>query len=90
MNIQRKYHEINEQCKMKKIYRKIAKQYGVTAEEVRGEIQNALNAVYEKSEETPMADLVKKDVPKKGSVPTTDEFILYASKKVKNKLSEDS
>lgn len=53
------------------VLRKIAKQNGVTVAEVRREMQRAIEAAYENPNAAALA------VPRKGDVPTPEEFIDY-------------
>lgn len=71
--------------KMKKVYREIAKDYGVSAAEVRREIQAAVaDAFYSReSEETAGA---WDGIQCKGDVPTPEEFILFAAEKIRDKI----
>lgn len=55
------------------MYRKVAKQHGVSHAEVRQEMQLAINAAYVKPNAAALA------VPRKGVVPTTDEFIAFCA-----------
>lgn len=59
------------------IIRKIAKKHGVSVEEVRRDMQAAINAAYV----NPGAAALS--VPKKGDVPTPEEFINYCTRVVK-------
>ena len=54
-----------------KIYKAIAKQHGVSVDEVKREMQDAINAAYVFP--TPEA----LSVPRKNAVPTVDEVIAY-------------
>ena len=61
---------------MRKIYRKIAKKYGVSVQEVKTEMQSAINAAYRNNPE------VVKRIPRKGEIPIPGEFIGYAADKI--------
>ncbi len=67
----------------RKTLRKIAKNHGVTAKEVKQDMQAAINATYQ----TP--NLIHKTaqdaVPRKGEIPTVAEFVDYVAKEVKQK-----
>lgn len=58
---------------MKKVYRRIAKEHGVTVAEVKRNIQEAINTAYVKP------NLYAQCIPHKGEVPTIEEFIIYAN-----------
>jgi len=60
-----------------KIYKKIAKKFGVSVEEVKREMQATINLAYEKP------TLAAQCVPRKDSVPTPDEFINHAVSKMR-------
>ena len=56
---------------MRKIYREIARKYGTTPKEVRTEIQKMIDDAYQNQ------------VPRKGEIPTAEEFIRYCAQKVR-------
>lgn len=63
---------------MKKIYKKVAKQYGVTVEEVQREIQAAITDAYtDPRNDDGITSVYQKNVPSKGEIPTSDEVIRY-------------
>lgn len=59
----------------RKIYRKIAKKHGVTEEEVRRDMQAALNSAYESPCRTPAHMQAQDSVLRSGDVPTPEEYI---------------
>ena len=61
----------------KSLLKKIAKKYGVDISEVQREIQLAINIVYENPNAAALA------IPRKGVIPTTDEFIHYCAGEIK-------
>jgi len=61
---------------MEKIYEKIAKENGVSVEEIKQDIQEAINSAYEKP------NLYARCIPSKGNTPTTDEFIEYVANRM--------
>ena len=67
---------------MRRIYRKIAKEHGISVKEVKAEMQAALNAAYQHSQDPVMA-ANQQHVPKKGEIPTVEEFIRYASGQIR-------
>ena len=69
---------------MRSIYRKIAKEHGVSVKEVKEEMQAALNAAYQNNRD-PVIAANQQRVPKKGEIPTVEEFLRYASRQNKKK-----
>ena len=65
-----------------KIFEEIAKQNGVSVEEVKKEMQAAIDVAYENP------NLYAAKVPKKGDKPTPDELIAYLSNEAKDKMKE--
>jgi len=57
-----------------KIYEKIARENGVSVEEVKKEMQSAINMAFENP-----SDLAK-SIPSKGDIPDTDEVIDFILK----------
>jgi hypothetical protein len=70
---------------MRKVYRKVARKYGVTVEEVKREMQSAIDETYNNSDNNDITKAYQNKVPREGKIPTVDEFIRYASNKAKNK-----
>ncbi len=66
---------------MKKIYKQIAKKHGVTWQEVRDDMQAALNHAYSDPNRNILNVVRQAEVEKKGDIPTPEEFIKYAKKK---------
>lgn len=63
---------------MKKIYKKVAKQYGVSVQEVEREIQAAIADAYaDPLNHNEITQLYQQNVPRKGEIPTPDEVIRY-------------
>lgn len=59
------------------IYRKIAKKHGVSAEEVRQDIQNAIKITYSDTNQSLNNIKAQNAVPRKGEIPTPDELICH-------------
>ena len=59
-----------------KIYKAIAKKHGISVDEVKKEMQAAIQTAYV----FPAPEALK--VPRKNDVPTVDEFLEYTAKKV--------
>lgn len=70
---------------MRKIYRKVARKYGVTVEEVKREMQSAINETYTNPQINDVTKTFQDRIPRKGEVPTVDEFIRYMADKAKKK-----
>jgi len=68
---------------MRSIYRKVAKKHGVSVDEVKEEMQKALNHAYTNTSNDAVTRVCQNQVPSKGEMPTPDEFIRYAANKVK-------
>ncbi len=67
---------------MKKIYKKIAKKHGVTWQEVRDDMQEALNHAYTDPNRNILNIVTQSKVECEGEVPTPEEFMLYAKKRL--------
>jgi len=61
---------------MRKIYRTIAKQHGVTVAEVKRDMQAAIDEAYKNPSPSALA------VPRKGDKPTTEEFVAHVARRV--------
>jgi len=68
---------------MRKIYRKVARKHGVSVEEVKEEMQKALDHAYTNTPDDGVTRAYQKQVASKGEIPTPDEFIRYAANKIK-------
>lgn len=68
---------------MRKIYRKIAKQHGISVQEVRAEMQYALYEAWTKPGKSLTEMKTQAEVPHEGEIPTIEEFFHYAEKKLK-------
>lgn len=66
---------------MREVYRKIAKKYGVSVKEVKRDMQEALTMAYRGAPKGETAEN-QAQVPSAGDVPTPEEFIRYAVKKI--------
>lgn len=69
----------------RKLLRKIAKEYGVTVEEVRRDMQAAIDATYQNPDRNLMNIKAQNAVPRKGEIPTVDEFVGYVAGEIKKK-----
>ena len=67
----------------RKIYRQIAKDHGVSPKEVKADMQAAINYAYNNTSNDEITKAYQDQVPRKGSIPTSEEFISYAVKKLK-------
>lgn len=69
---------------MRKIYRRIAKEHGVSVTEVKRDMQEAITAAYQNPpQDGGVIAAYQRRVPRKGEIPTPDELIRYAAKKIK-------
>lgn len=67
----------------RKIYRRIAKENHVSVSEVKQDMQAAINAAYENPPDDSITEAYQNKVPRKGTVPTIDEFLTYAQSELK-------
>lgn len=69
---------------MRKIYRKIAREHGVSVEEVKEDMQAAIAAAYgNPPKDGGITAAYQRQVPRKGEIPTPEEFIRYAAGKAR-------
>lgn len=68
---------------MRNVYRKIAKENGVTLVEVKHDMQTAIDAAYSNPPNDGITKAYQQRVPRKNEVPTVDEFIRHATKELK-------
>lgn len=68
---------------MRNIYRKVAKEHGVTVAEVKREMQAAIDHVYKKIDKSESEKIMQESIPSKGGIPTTEEFIKSLAHKIK-------
>lgn len=73
---------------MRKIYRKIAKENGVSAKEVRQEMQAAIKEAYTAPRNNnPITKACQNQVPRQNEIPTPEELIYYLSSQTGQKNS---
>lgn len=68
---------------MRNIYRKIAKEHGVTVEEVKRDMQEAINYAYENKLKYYDVSVEQKSLHNSDEIPTAEEFIEYIIKEIK-------
>ena len=69
---------------MRKIYRELAKKHGVSAKEVRQEMQAALTEAYtDPLNNNGITKAYQNRVPRQGEIPTPEEAVRYLAGKVK-------
>lgn len=69
---------------MRSIYRKVARKYGVSAKEVRKEIQATITEAYTNPlNQNEITKAYQNRVPCKGEIPTPEEMIRYLAKQAK-------
>lgn len=72
---------------MRKIYRKIARENGVSVKEVKEDMQAAIAAAYQNPpKDGGVTAAYQRQVPRKGEIPTPEEFIRYAAVKVRDSV----
>ena len=68
---------------MRNIYRKIAKEHGVTVAEVKRDMQAAIDYVYKKIDKSESEKIMQESISRKGGIPTAEEFINSLAHKIK-------
>ena len=63
----------------RKIYKEMAKKYGITVDELKRDMQDAINATYLQPSSAAQG------INRKGDIPTVDEFICHAVSELKGK-----
>ena len=70
---------------MRSIYRKIAKQNGVSVKEVKEEMQKALDDAWDNPDKSVDVRFNQMKMSPDGKKPSVDEFIRYCSSEIKQK-----
>lgn len=70
---------------LKKIYRKIAKEYGVSEEVVRNDIEKAINFAFRETNKSKELIEFQNKIPSAQDIPTPEEFISYVVMSIRNK-----
>lgn len=68
---------------MRSVYRKIARKNGVSAKEVREEMQKAIDAAWDNPDKTAKNIFLQNQIKPDGSKPTPEEFIRFNVEKLK-------
>ncbi len=68
---------------MDDIYRKIAKEHGVTVAEVKKEIQAAIDCAYNNPDKTTQERMMQARIPHSGETPTVEELIAHVIRQIK-------
>ncbi|MDR0286152.1 MAG: hypothetical protein LBI03_00350 [Clostridiales bacterium] len=68
---------------LKKVYKKLAKKYGVSVAEIKRDMQEAIDAAYVNP------TIHAQNVPSKGAIPSVDEFLEYMVKSVSESLENE-
>ncbi len=68
---------------MDDIYSKIAKEHGITVEEVKKEMQAAVDCAYNNPEKTMQERMIQARISHNGGTPTAEELIAYVIRQVK-------
>lgn len=69
---------------MRQIYRKIAREHGVTPAEVKRDMQAAIDHAYQHTPDDGITKAYQNQVPHKGDIPTAEEVVRFAAKKIKD------
>jgi len=67
----------------RKVYKALAKKYGVSVDEIKRDMQEAINHAYQQP--SPTAQAVKRQ----GEIPTVDEFMLHTVLETKKRVDEE-
>jgi len=67
----------------RKIYKELAKKYGVTVKELKRDMQEAINHAYSQPNATAQG------VKRKSSAPTVDEFISHVAGNIRNSMEQE-
>ncbi len=70
---------------MRSVYRKVAKQNGVSVKEVKSEIQKAIDAAWDNPDKSPEAASYQSLVANGGKKPSIEELIKFGAKEVSKK-----
>lgn len=71
---------------MRSVYRKVAKQNGVSVAEVKQEIAKTITAAYtDPQNQNEITQAYQRRVPMKGETPTPDELIRYMAGEVRSR-----
>lgn len=72
---------------MRKIYREIARENGVSVKDVKRDMQEAITAAYKNPpKDGGVTAAYQRQVPRKGEIPTPEEFIRYMAGKVRDSV----
>lgn len=70
---------------MRKIYRKIARENGVSAKQVKADMQAAITAAYKNPpKDGGVTAAYQRQVPRRGEIPTPEELVRYMAEKVRD------
>lgn len=70
---------------MRDIYRKVARENGVSLAQVKHEIQNSLNLTWADNTRERAKIAMRNEIPSENFVPTADEFIIFMASKIRNR-----
>ena len=65
---------------MRKLYRKLSRQKGVSLKSLKSDMQQALDTAWKMPQDSSVQEY-QKSIPARGAVPTPDEVILHSAKK---------
>ena len=72
----------------RRAYRKIAKRHGVSVAEVKADMQTAITTAYTDPDRDLINIKAQNAIPRKGDIPTPDEFIRHAADAVRRRQEE--
>ncbi|MCO1604377.1 sporulation initiation factor Spo0A C-terminal domain-containing protein [Desulfosporosinus nitroreducens] len=68
---------------MRRVYRKIAKEHGVSVQEVKRDMRTAIEYAYKKPTRSESEKTIQESIACKKGVPTPKEFVTYADRELK-------
>lgn len=68
---------------IQKVYREIARRQGISVQDVKKQMQEAIAMAWENPDKTALQASVQSEISIKGTVPTPEELIRYAQKKLR-------
>ena len=78
---------------MKDIYQKVAKDCGISVENLKQEIQSCIDEAYLSQNKSRATKLHQDMVPRQGGIPSTEELLRFLIKKIEQgygKINKDS
>jgi len=69
---------------MRDVYRKVAEKHGVSIEEVKRDMQLAIDETYKNPKNSELIKKIKDQIQCEEEKPTVEEFVLYIANMVRN------